>query len=97
MAETTSHSVYRRSRDISFQDFGGEGLLVVPRRSLQVVLNATSLRLLQLVDGTRSTADLVAAFEAEYDAPSPEELASDIAAALVELENLGAIERLAEA
>ncbi len=97
MPDANVDPIYRRSRDISFQDFGGEGLLVVPRRSLQVVLNATSLRLLQLVDGRRSAADLAAAFAEEYDAPSREILAADIAEALAELEELGAIERLPEA
>ncbi len=89
--------VYSRRRDISFQDFGGEGLLVVPRQSLQIVLNGTSLRLLQLVDGRRSVAELAAAFAEEYDAPAADVLAADIAAALAELEQHGAIERLPHA
>jgi hypothetical protein len=89
--------VFARRRDISFQDFGGEGLLVVPRQSLQIVLNATSLRLLQLVDGRRTVADIAAAFAEEYDAPAAETLHADLLAALAELEQHGAIERLPHA
>jgi len=66
--------IYARRRDISFQDFGGDGLLVVPRQSLQIVLNGTSLRLLQLVDGRRTVSDIAAAFAEEYDAPPTETL-----------------------
>lgn len=84
--------VYARRREISFQDFGGQGLLVVPRRSLQIVLNETSLRLLQLVDGRRTVAEIAAAFAEEYDAPSAETLQADLLAALAELEQHGAIE-----
>lgn len=89
--------IYARRRDISFQDFGGEGLLVVPRQSLQIVLNGTSLRLLQLVDGRRTVADIAAAFAEEYDAPPAETLEADLLAALAELEQHGAIERLPHA
>ena len=89
--------IYARRRDISFQDFGGEGLLVVPRQSLQIVLNATSLRLLQLVDGQRTVADLAVAFAEEYDSPATETLEADLLAALFELEQHGAIERLSHA
>ena len=89
--------IYARRRDISFQDFGGDGLLVVPRQSLQIVLNGTSLRLLQLVDGRRTVSDIAAAFAEEYDAPPTETLDADLLAALVELEQHGAIERLSRA
>jgi hypothetical protein len=99
MSEPTTNAnpaevVFARRRDISFQDFGGEGLLVVPRGSLQIVLNGTSLRLLQLLDGRRTVSDLVAAFAAEYDAPPAGTLEADLLAALAELEQHGAIERL---
>ncbi|MCU0253794.1 MAG: PqqD family protein [Acidobacteria bacterium] len=93
MVETAAERVYRRHRDISFQDYGGEGLLVVPRQALQIVLNGTSLRVLQLVDGKRSAADIAAVLATEYEqTPAPGELVADVASALGELSELGAIE-----
>lgn len=98
MVETASERVYRRHRDISFQDYGGEGLLVVPRQALQVVLNGTSLRVLQLVDGKRSTAEIAAVLASEYEqVPSLDELVADVASALGELSELGAIEPVSAA
>lgn len=93
MVETASERVYRRHRDISFQDYGGEGLLVIPRQALQVVLNGTIFRVLQLVDGKRSVAEIAAVLTTEYEqVPSPEELVADVGSALIELSELGAIE-----
>jgi hypothetical protein len=93
MPDSTTQTIYRRHRDISFQDYGGEGLLVVPRQALQVVLNATSFRVLQLVDGKRSVADIAAVLATEYESvPGPDELVEDVRGALAELSGLGAVE-----
>ncbi len=93
MIEASTERIYRRHRDISFQDYGGEGLLVIPRQALQVVLNGTSLRVLQLVDGKRSAAEIASILSAEYEqVPVLEELVGDVRGALTELTELGAVE-----
>lgn len=93
MSGTGTERIYRRHRDISFQDYGGEGLLVIPGQALQVVLNGTSLRVLQLTDGKRSAADIASCLAAEFDqVPGLEEIADDVRSALGELAKLGAIE-----
>jgi len=93
MVETGTERIYRRNRDISFQAYGEEGLLVIPRQALQVVLNGTSLRVLQLVDGKRSSAEIAGVLSSEYEQVPPlSGLVADVNSVLIELFDLGAIE-----
>ncbi len=97
MIDTPSQIVYRRHRDASFQSFGTEMLVVVPREAWQIVLNGTGLQAMQLVDGRRSVMDIALELSKEYCGVPAEQIAADVTEMLRDLEQKGAVERTATA
>ena len=92
-AAASPESVFRKNTDISLTRFGEEGLLVVPRQALQAVLNGTAARVLELVDGQRSAAEIAALIGEEYEAGDAGALLSDVLEILADLEQRGALSR----
>ncbi len=84
--------VYRRHPDVSFSRFGDEGLLVVPHGAWQLVLNGVGLRVLELLDGERSTGQIADVILEEFDAPSREAVLADLGELLGDLSERGALE-----
>jgi hypothetical protein len=85
--------VYRRNADASYTQFGDEGLIVVPRQSMNVVVNATGLRVFELLDGQRPVKELAGQVAEEFDeGPTREEIEADVSLLLEELASKGAVE-----
>lgn len=55
---------------VGFRRLFDEGVALVAETSQVNVLNEPACRFLELVDGTRTTAQILAVLEQEYDAPS---------------------------
>lgn len=86
----------KRSQDFLLRDVGGQFLLVpigarVRDMNALITLNATGLRVWELLSEDRSTEDLVAAITGEFDA-DPERTRSDVLAFLDRLGRLGMLE-----
>ncbi len=93
-APAAGQAVWRRNPEITLTRFGEEGLLVVPRAALQAVLNASATRVLELVDGRRSVAEIADLLAGEFDGPERDELIRDVTEILVDLHGRGAVEPL---
>ena len=66
MSETAGN--LRRSSDCAFRSVGDDGGLVVrPARSEIKVLNAVASRIYELLDGTRTRAQILSTIVAEYE------------------------------
>lgn len=60
-------TICERHPTISFTEFGGQGLLVVPHTAGQIVLSGSALRVLELIDGKRSIAKIAEQLGQEYE------------------------------
>jgi hypothetical protein len=88
-------AVFRKVPSASFTRFGEEGLLVVPKEALQLVLNGTGARVFELVDGSRSVAAIAEVIAAEYTAGDEASVRHDVAEMLADLAQRKAIEPVA--
>lgn len=74
-----SARVLRRAKSVSFTRFGDEGLVVVPSTSYNLVLNGVAMRAFELIDGTRSLAQIAELIREEYETPPTAEVMDDLA------------------
>jgi hypothetical protein len=77
-ASFASARVLRRGKSVSFTRFGDEGLVVVPATSYNLVLNGVAMRAFELIDGSRSLAQIAELIQQEYDTPPPAEVLEDL-------------------
>ncbi|MCG3194788.1 MAG: Coenzyme PQQ synthesis protein D [Thermoanaerobaculia bacterium] len=61
--------VPRLERGVGFRRIAGKGVVLVAETSKAIVINGTGARILELVDGKRSTSQILAVLEEEFDAP----------------------------
>ncbi len=93
MNSPEASAIYRRCEGVSVSRFGSEGLVVVPKQAMQLVLNEIGARTMELVDGRRSVEDIAREIAGEYaDAPPAEELLGDVREVLADLAQNGAVE-----
>lgn len=93
-AQIAGHAVLRRHPTVSFTRFGDEGLLVVPKRSWNMVLNGSGARAFELVDGVRTLNLIAETIHREYDAPTVAQVEADVAELFRDLLDRGALERV---
>jgi hypothetical protein len=93
VSEALDTRIYRRHPSVSFTRFDEEMLVVVPLTAYQLVLNGTGARVFELLDGQRSIGDLAGAMAAEYEGASAADIAADIRAILLDLEDKGAVQQ----
>ncbi|MCC6128393.1 MAG: pyrroloquinoline quinone biosynthesis peptide chaperone PqqD [Acidobacteria bacterium] len=62
-------SVPRLERGVGFRRIAGKGVVLVAETSKAIVINGTGARILELVDGKRSLAEIVDVLIEEFDAP----------------------------
>jgi hypothetical protein len=86
-------TVLRLDRQTRFRVIDGEAVVVLQRRAEALVLNHVGTRLLELVDGRRTVADLCAAAAADY-AVDRERVESDALPYLEALLAAGVVESL---
>ncbi len=65
---------------------------MVPHGAWQLVLNGVGLRVLELLDGERSTGQIADVILEEFDAPSREAVLADLGELLGDLSERGALE-----
>ena len=84
-------AVLRRCSDVRFRTVLDEGVVIKQDTAEVLVLNAVGARVLELLDGRRTVADVRAALAGEFAAPA-DELERDVAGYLDELLAAGIIE-----
>ena len=84
-------AVFRRCRDVRFRTVLDEGVVIKQDTAEVLVLNEVGARVLELIDGERTTAQLAAALEEQFVAP-PEEIRRDLEHYLGELVAAGLVE-----
>jgi coenzyme PQQ biosynthesis protein PqqD len=77
-------TVLRRAPDVRYRAIDDETVVIRQEAAEALVLNEVAGRLLDLIDGRRTVAAIVAELQNEYDV-APETLAADVAAYLTEL------------
>lgn len=89
----SEETIYHRHRDASFTRFGGEGLLVVPKSAMQIVLNDTGARVFELLEeGDASAQSLAERLIQEYESSDAARVRRDVLEVLEELRSQGAVE-----
>ena len=89
----SEETIYHRHRDASFTRFGGEGLLVVPKSAMQIVLNDTGARVFELLgEGDSSAKSLAERLAREYESPDAGQVRREVLEVLEELRSQGAVE-----
>ena len=83
--------VFRRCSDVRFRTVLDEGVVIKQDTAEVLVLNEVGARVLELLDGTRTVADVEAALADEFDAANAE-LGTDLASYLDELLSAGLIQ-----
>jgi coenzyme PQQ biosynthesis protein PqqD len=74
---TRGDAVLRRAPDVRFRHVDEETVVIRQATAEALVLNEVAGRILELVDGSRDLAAVIAALEAEYDVSS-QELGDDV-------------------
>ncbi len=92
MDRAQSEEVFKRHPSVSFTRFGDEMLVVVPKLSWQLVLNGTGARVFELLDGTRSVADIAGQIASEYEGATAEGVVGDVRDVLADLAEKGAVQ-----
>lgn len=92
--QATSLRVFRRVGSVSFTRFGEEGLLVVPRNSLNVVLNGTGAAAFELMDGRRTLAQIASLLQDEFDEADRTKIEADLTELFEDLVQKQAIEQV---
>ena len=88
-------AVYRRCSDVRFRIVLDEGVVIKQDTAEVLVLNEVGARVLDLVDGRRTTSDIGDALAGEFDI-GDEELRRDLAGYLAELVEVGLVEPVAD-
>lgn len=91
MKEADPGDVPRLRPDVRYRLVGGQAVVIVQEAGEALVLNEVGSRILELVDGERSVADIVSVLREEFDA-APEELASDVSGYLADLVEAGVLD-----
>jgi hypothetical protein len=86
-------AVYRRRRDVRFRPVLDEGVVVRQDTAEVMVVNEVGARILDLVDGQRTAADIGAIVEQEFDV-APDALRRDLARYVDELLAAGIVEEV---
>jgi Coenzyme PQQ synthesis protein D (PqqD) len=90
--QNSGATVYRRNPEATFSRFGDEMLVVVPRASWQIVLNGVGARVVELLDGTKSIAEVASGLAAEYGKTGDEaQIIDDVREILAELREKSAV------
>lgn len=84
-------TVLRLAGDVRFRVVAGEAVVVRQEAGEVMVTNATGARILELLDGRRTLADVVRTLEAELEV-SQERLTADVERFAEELLKIGALE-----
>lgn len=84
----TRQTVLARAQDVRYRQVGGEAVVVRQVQSEVLGLNEVGGRVLALLDGETSVADLLARLGAEFEA-APGELERDVTAFLARLVEVG--------
>lgn len=87
-----ANSVLRRAADVRFRAVADETVVIRQEAAEALVLNEVAGRLLELIDGQRSVADLLEQLQTEYDV-TPEQLEVDVQSYLEELVDTGVLSR----
>ncbi len=78
-SELTPDTLVRRQKNAAFTRFGDDGLLVVPDSAMQIVLNETGARLIEvLAEGPLTVRQLAQRLAGEYDGASVEDVQRDV-------------------
>jgi coenzyme PQQ biosynthesis protein PqqD len=88
-------AVFRRCSDVRFRTVLEEGVVIKQQTAEVLVLNTVGARVLELLDGQRTVAEVQAALAAEFAAPA-ESLAQDVTGYLDELLQAGIVEDVRE-
>ena len=91
MSEILSDSVLMRRPDVRYRDVGDEGIIVSQDQGEVVAVNQVGARLLSLIDGNRSFAQIMELMRREFDV-SEETLTADSRAYVGELVSTGVLE-----
>ena len=91
MSALTSEPPPRLRPDARYRLVGGQAVVVVQEAGEALVLNEVGSRILELVDGRRRIAEIVATMREEYDV-SAAELERDVRHHLDELAEAGVLE-----
>jgi hypothetical protein len=83
--------VLRLRREVRFRNVGGEGVVLRQEAREVLVVNGVGARVLELLDGRRSVAEVAAVLREERDAP-PEAIERDVGAFVDELLAAGVVE-----
>jgi pyrroloquinoline quinone biosynthesis protein D len=83
--------VLRLRREVRFRNVGGEGVVLRQEAREVLVVNGVGARVLELLDGRRSVAEVAAVLREERDAP-PEAIERDVEAFVDELLAAGVVE-----
>ena len=86
-------TVLRRADDVRHRLVRDEGVVVRQRTAEALVVSEVGARLLDLIDGRRSVAEILRLLEAEYDV-TPEALERDVTSYLGEILAIGLVEPL---
>lgn len=86
-------TVLRRADDVRYRLVRDEGVVVRQRTAEALVVSEVGARLLDLIDGRRSVAEILRLLEAEYDVP-PEALERDVTSYLGEILAIGLVESI---
>jgi coenzyme PQQ synthesis protein D (PqqD) len=84
-------AVYRRCPDVRFRIVLDEGVVIKQDTAEVMVLNEVGARVLDLIDGRRTAADIGDALAGEFEIGN-EELRRDLAGYLAELVEAGLVE-----
>ncbi|MDQ7006724.1 MAG: PqqD family protein [Acidobacteriota bacterium] len=89
----TPETAFRRRRNAAFTRFGDDGLLVVPESAMQIVLNDTGARLVEVLgEGPATIRQLARRLADEYDGASLEDVERDVMEVLTDLLREQAVE-----
>ena len=89
--QAQANSIFRKHPHVSLMRMAGEGLMVIPGGSEQVVLNDVGTRLVEEMDGKRTLAEIARVLAEEYDAP-PQVIENDLLELTADLLGRGAVE-----
>lgn len=89
-------AVFRRCSSVRYRVIEGQAVLIVQDRREAVVLNEVGTRILELTDGETSVEAIVSRLMDDYEVER-QQLATDVAGHLAELESLGVVEPVDDA
>lgn len=84
-------AVLRRAADVRYRIVGDEAVVIRQDEAEAIVLNEVAARILDLVDGQRTAADICERVASEFDAPASD-IEQDTRRHLGELREIGILE-----